>query len=264
MERVKFFIFSDESGSWHDPKDIYVRSWIAITESEYQKLLAKIDELSALIGSKELSWSVLAGNAKYFKSFNELSFRIFVTVTCPQDIAWDSKYRLTRNFSKSIEGFDFGELDLDLTKYIKDRIFRDLKNGLFLHLYERYHIENAKKGIERVIKPRDYDLIYRIDPPQMSQEGWRAILHKVSGSSSINIEFPKSNRSQGIQFADVVAGCFRSLLLQDKRFEESKKFLLEIKDRLISKNRDNPNPNLIFFNETNENIKQKCALIWKY
>lgn len=68
--KIKFFIFSDESGSWHDKNDIYVRSWIVISEKEYQKLLIKVDELSSLIGSKELAWSSLSGNKKFFSEFN--------------------------------------------------------------------------------------------------------------------------------------------------------------------------------------------------
>ncbi len=262
--RTKFFIFSDESGSWHDPADIYVRSWVVITSEEYNKLLAKVDEIASFIGSKELSWNTLAGNKNLFHSFDGISFRIFITVSCPKDISWGTKYRLTKNFETSILGFDFGELDEGLRAYIKDRIYKDIKNALFLNFYERYHIENAKKGIERVIKPTDYDLIYRIDPPQMPQEGWKNILQKVDNSSSINIEFPKSSRTQGIQFADVVAGCFRSLLLKGRKFEESKEFLKVIKDRIIQKNKENPNPNLIFFGEMNNDIKLNCADIWKY
>ncbi|MEX0910097.1 MAG: DUF3800 domain-containing protein [Candidatus Paceibacterota bacterium] len=261
-EKTKFFIFSDESGSWHDPSDIYVRAWIVITEEEYDgKLVGKVDEVADFIGASELKWSVLSGNEKHFDAFDNVSFRIFITVSCPGDIAWDSKYRLTRNFSRSIESFDFGEIDEGVVSYLKERIYRDLKNALFLHFYERHHIANAKQGIERVIKPTDYELIYRIDPPQMSHEGWRSLLSEID-ASVMNIEFPKSNRSQGIQFADVIAGCVRSHLLQDKKRDVSKVFLGKIKNCLIPKNRENPNPNLIFFNEINEDIKTNCATIW--
>lgn len=261
-DRTKFFIFSDESGSWHDPSDIYVRSWVVITEDEYNnKLLGKVDEVADLIGSSELKWSVLSGNSKYLDSFDTISFRVFITVSCPGDIAWDSKYRLTRNFSRSIEAFDFGEIDDGVVSYVKERIYRDLKNALFLHFYERHHIANAKQGIERIIKPTDYELIYRIDPPQMSHEGWKKLLNEID-SSVVNIEFPKSNRSQGIQFADVIAGCVRSHLLQDDKKEVSKTFINKIKDRLIPKDRENPNPNLIFFGEINETVKTNCASVW--
>lgn len=58
MSRIKVFIFSDESGSWHDISDICVRSWLAIGEKEYQKLLLKVDEISSVLDSNELKWSV--------------------------------------------------------------------------------------------------------------------------------------------------------------------------------------------------------------
>ena len=261
--RIKFFIFSDESGSWHNSNDIYVRSWVIVGENEYKKLIMKVDEISHFIGSNELKWHTLAGNQQYFGYFNNVNFRIFITVSSPKDINWD-KYRLTRNFNISIENFDFGELDDQLILYIKDRIYRDIKNALFMHFYERYHIENAKKSIERIIKPSEYNLIYRIDPPQMSQEGWKNILYGVSSSPFIDVEFPKSERSQGVQFADIIAGCFRSLLLRDKKFEEAKKFLRQIKNHLIPKNEDFYNPNLIFYGEVNEELKNNCARIWNY
>jgi len=265
MNRVKLFIFSDESGSWHDPNDIYVRSWLVIEENEYQnKLILKVDEIASIIETNELKWTVFVHHPNFFKSFNNINFRIFITISSPKDIAWNTKYRLTRNFETNIQNFDFGELDEYITSYIKERVYRDLQNALFLHFYERYHIENAKNGIERVIKPKDFDLIYRIDPPQMSKEGWRNVVRDVSKSPNINIEFPKSNRAQGIQFADVIAGCFRSLVLMDDKFEQSKQFLSEVKGRLIAKDQKNPNPNLIFYNEINDEIKVRCGNIWTY
>jgi hypothetical protein len=262
MDKIKFFIFSDESGSWHDEKDVYVRSWIVITEEESKKLLNKIDEIISFLGSNELSWKTLAGNSKYFSYFTDLSFRIFITVSSPKDIKWETKYYITKDFDSNIKNFNFGELEPELKIYVKDRILRDIKNALFLNFYEKHHIENAKKGIERVIKPTEYDLIYRVDPPQMSQDGWKKILYKIGGEG-INIEFPKSSRTQGIQFADIVAGCFRSLFIKDENYDKACEFFNLIKSKLISKNKDNPNPNLIFWGEINSDLKKNCAEIWK-
>ena len=261
-DKIKFFIFSDESGSWHDERDVYVRSWVVIKEEESKKLLNKIDEIASFLGAKELSWKVISGNSKYFKDFTDLDFRIFITVSSPKDINWKDKYSLTRDFTSNIENFNFGELSEDLKVYVKERILRDIKHALFLHFYEKHHIENAKKGIERVIKPTEYDLIYRVDPPQMSQDGWKKILQAIGGTN-INIEFPKSSRSQGIQFADIIAGCFRSLLTKDANYNQACEFFKQIKNKLISKNKENPNPNLIFYNEINLELKKNCGEIWK-
>lgn len=259
--KIKFFIFSDESGSWHDERDIYVRSWIVITEEESNKLANKIDEVSSFVGANELSWKVLSGNEKYFTYFSDLNFRVFVTVSSPKDINWN-KYMITREFDSNIQNFNFGELSEDLRDYVKERIHKDIKNALFLHFYEKHHIENAKKGIERVIKPTEYDLIYRVDPPQMSRDGWKKVLNTIGGGN-INIEFPKSSRSQGIQFADMIAGCFRSMLSKDENYDKACGFFKNFKNKLISKNTENPNPNLIFYNEINQELKNNCGAIWK-
>lgn len=261
-EKVKIFIFSDESGSWHDDNDIYVRSWVAISENEYQKMINKVDEVSGLIQSKELSWKSIAGNSKYFEYFNDINFRIFITVSVAKDIKWDTKYLLTKDFDENISSFNFGELDDNLRGYIKERIFRDIKNALFLNFYEKHHIQNAKRGIEKVIKPTDYELIYRVDPPQTPRDGWVKLLNIISGKG-FNIEFPRSERSQGIQFADITAGCFRSLLIKDDNFDKACDFFKLIKNRFIRGDSEIPNPNLIFYKEINQDIKNSCKFIWK-
>jgi hypothetical protein len=260
-DRPKFFIFSDEAGSWHNEADIYVRSWVVIAEDEYLKLTNKVTEISSTIGSNELKWKTIAANERYFGSFDDVDYRIFVTVSSPKDIHWDNKYSITRDFSTSVSAFKFGKLDTQLQAYIKDRIYREIKNSLFLHLYEKQHIENAKKGIERVIKPTDYDLFYRVDPPQLPHEGWRNALRAISVYAE-DLEFPRSERSQGIQFADIVAGCFRSLLLQDSSYDKACEFYKLIKVKFIKGDSQIPNPNLIFFQEINEELKKRCQAIW--
>ena len=260
-KKTKIFVFSDESGSWHDVSDIYVRSWIIIDEVEYQRLLMKIDEIKHLLNAEELSWKTLAGNQKYFDYFDDLNFRVFITISSPKDIAWDTKYEVTKNFKTNVSRFNFGELDDNLRDYIKDRILRDIKSALFLNFYEKFHIENAKKGIERVIVPTEYELVYRIDPPQMSQDGWKKILFNINGELT-DIEFPKSKRTQGIQFADIMAGCIRSFIMQDRNCDIARVFIKKVKNKIIDKDRNNPNPNLIFYKEISSDIKSRCGEIW--
>jgi hypothetical protein len=260
-DKIKIYIFSDESGSWHDDCSVYVRSWVAISEKAYEKMINKIDEISSMIGSKELSWKTIAGNKKYFGDFNDLFFRVFITVSSPKDIDWCNKYVITRNFDASLLGFDFGELDSKLQIHIKDKILKDIKNVLFLNFYEKHHIKNAQKGIEKVIKRSDYELVYRVDPPQMSQDGWRDVLNSIN-DNDINLEFPRSERTQGIQFADIIAGCFRSLLEKDYNYEHAINFYRQIKDKIIRGDSNISNPNLIFFGEINQELKSRCKDIW--
>lgn len=259
----KFFIFSDESGSWHDPDDVYIRAWIVIGEETYEKKLSlKVDELASFINAKELKWTNFSNLSNYFNEFNDLSFRVFITISSPSDINWEKKYNVTRTFKSNVENFDFGEIDTELVSHLKERIYRDIKHSLFLHYYEKLHIENAKNAIESVIRPQEYDLIYRIDPPQLSQKGWSDILCKISGQTKVNLEFPKSERTQGIQFADLIAGAFRSYLIQDKQKDKAGIFLKNIKSKTIYQE-GNPNPNLIMYGEIKNIIKNRVKTYWK-
>jgi hypothetical protein len=96
----------------------------------------------------------------------------------------------------------------------------------------------------------------------MSQKGWSDILCKISGDTKVNIEFPKSDRTQGIQFADLIAGAIRSFIIQDKRSKNATKFLKTIKPKTIY-HTGNPNPNLIMFEEIGDSIKDRIKEYWK-
>lgn len=259
-EKPKFFVFSDESGSWHNIKDIYVRSWIVVGEEDELQLSIKINQIIQLLDTNELSWKIILNHEQYFSYFDNINFKIFITVSSPKDINWN-RFSLIKNFDFSISNFDFGKLEQDLIDYIKNRVFRDIKNALFLNFYEKHHIENAKKVIEKIIRPIDHELIYRIDPPQLPISDWKSILNKISGKE-VDLEFPKSERSHGIQFADIVAGCFRSFLIMDNHCNVSSRFLKTIRRKLIQRNTIIPNPNFIFFKEINSKLNDRFQEIW--
>ncbi|HEX8993691.1 MAG TPA: DUF3800 domain-containing protein [Candidatus Paceibacterota bacterium] len=261
IEREKYFVFSDESGSWHNPADIYVRAWIVVPEREHARLVDALSYVKSELECSEVRWRTLAGNRRYFPIVDKFNFRIFLTISSPADIHWEIKYRLTRSFEEQMDLLDFGNIDDALTSLLKKKIYDDIRNVLFLHFYERTHIKNAKDGIERVLSSPEHTLIYRVDPPQMSKDGWGGILQEIS--PDIQLEFPKSHSDEGIQFADVVAGCVRSFLIADSHtLGAAKEFLCKIRPKLIPKDRDNPNPNLIFFDEVNDALKQRAAEIW--
>jgi hypothetical protein len=264
MANKKFFIFSDESGTWHDKNDIYVRSWVVVPEESYDFLINKIKEISGFIGCRELKWKTIAGNKQYFEEFDNIIFKVFVTVSSPNDINWDKKYKITKNFKENIEKFDFGDLEKKLIFILKKKIYDDIKNVLFLNFYEKFHIKNATERIESIIKPKDYELVYRIDPPQMSIDKWSDILFGISGKRP---EFPKSDKDGGIQFADLIAGCFKSLFVKDEHYSIAKEFFLKIKNKMIINDfKDNCkeifNPNIIFYQEVNERLRKNIKNIW--
>lgn len=257
----KYFVFSDESGSWHDIDDVYVRAWIVLPEQGMDSLTKTFIELKRLTGAKEIKWKTIASDQKYLSYFNDLNFRMFITISSPRDILWEIKYNIIRDFNSSMDNFAFGNISNGIKQYIRSRIHREIRNSLFLHYYEKCHIENAKAAIGKIVKPTEYELIYRIDPPQMSQEGWKEVLKSITSAKN-DIEFPKSNKSYGVQFADIISGSFRSLLLQDEKFINSRILLKNLKGKMIPKNIDFPNPNLIFYGEINETLKSRSKIIW--
>lgn len=256
----KYFVFSDESGSWHDPADVYVRAWVIVHESSHDKLAAAINFITTDLNANELRWKTIANNDKYWDFLEKFDFRIFLTISCPGDINWEQKYRVTRNFDTQVDSFDFGEINNDLVSVLKKKMFDDIRNVLFLNFYEKTHIENAKNGIERVLPKRENLLIYRVDPPQMSKDGWKSMLQAIS--PDVVIEFPQSQKSEGIQFADIIAGSIRSFLISDGNSAKASKFIPKFRAKLIAKDKNNPNPNLIFFQEINDALKVKSGQIW--
>ncbi len=256
----KYFVFSDESGSWHDPADVYVRAWIVVHESDHGALVDTINYVNTELNSNELRWKTIANNSHYWNLLEKFDFRVFVTISCPGDINWERKYRVTRDFDSQVESFDFGEIDTTLVAVLKKKMFDDIRNVLFLNYYEKTHIENAKTGVERILPKRENLLIYRVDPPQMSREGWKSILQAIS--PGVEIEFPQSQKSEGIQFADIIAGCVKSFLVSDIHVPQASQFIPRFRGKLISKDRTNPNPNLIFFQEINDDLKKRAGQLW--
>lgn len=257
----KYFVFSDESGSWHDPREVYVRAWVVVHESSYDALVEAMSNISTDLKCNEVRWKILANNPSHFDVVEKFDYRVFLTVSSPADIKWERKYRITRDFPTQIQNLDFGEIDEALSELIKKKMFDDIKYVLFLNFYEKTHIENAKEGIERVLPKRENLLIYRVDPPQMSKDGWKSLLHTIS--PGVEIEFPKSQSDPGIQFADVIAGCVKSFLVEDDYLDQSKILIPKFREKLIPKHAKNPNPNLIFFKEINEKLKIRTGELWK-
>jgi hypothetical protein len=260
VTRKKYFVFSDESGSWHDSSDIYVRAWIVVPESEHAKLVDSVSYILSELNCRELKWSHIANNMRHVDFTTKFNHRIFLTVTCPAEIKWEQKYRITRDFSAQVENFDFGQLDLNLVTLLKKKMFDDIRNVLFLKFYEKTHIENAKQAIDSVLPAQANELIYRIDSPQMSKDEWKNIL--LSISPGVQVEFPKAQSTEGIQVAGIVAGCIRSFLVSDSHLESANLFIPKIRSRFVKKSKANPNPNLIFFNEIKASFKSRGAEIW--
>jgi hypothetical protein len=68
-----------------------------------------------------------------------------------------------------------------------------------------------------------------------------------------------------VQFADVIAGCIRSIIIKDKNYEIAIQFYKDIiKDGFIQNNKTKfINPNFIFYSEIDQEINEQIKEIWK-
>lgn len=277
MDNGKFLIFSDESGCWHysdnDSNDLYyVRSWIKITEYNYSKICKWFEEIFGLIKCEEIKWSFVKGNFKQNPDIANIlslifgiTFNTFITITIPN--CANQRIEQTKTYNK------IKEIDTsDLTGYVsmssyrdnfatltKEKLLSNVKHLLFMGIYEKYHIENAKKAFTT----SEIECEWQIDEPQCTKNIWESI------ANIDQIKLVKSGKNPGVQLADVIAGCYQDLLGK-KTSDEYKKALEFYKEYLkckqIYKGEELPNPNVVFANDSCANallnlIKEN---IWQF
>ena len=249
-----YYIYSDESGAWQNREDVYVRSWICIDEPNNQKLIKLIDGIKEVSGAHEVKWKTVAP-LDLSKEITDIDCKVFITATEIKSIK-DEKYLLTRSFPEKIKGFEFGGLKEDIVSKIKSKIYLDIKYVLFLHIYESLHLKSAQKIFNIKFEGKTFD--YIIDPPQMLNEDWSKICEDLTGYSPV---FPDSERVQGVQFADIVAGAWRSFLIQDKKLKHAEKFICEyLMPKKMLYVQGCPNPNLIIYDEASKEIQERSTV----
>ncbi len=264
-EKENIYILSDESGSWHEKEGVYLRSWVAIFEKDYQDLKNIISKLNKGLEFKELKWSKVVKNKDASECLKDsFDFRVFITLSSPKEIKWDKKYKITKHFNEITDKLNFGDLSESVIISIKKKIYDDICNILFLNLYELFHIENSYKRIKEYIKGDDYNLIYKIDNPQFLDNSYKELIRDIVNPKEIKI-IKKSEKEEGVQFADVIAGCIRSIILEDENHEIAKQFYQEIIKNKFIQNKETSfiNPNFIFHNEMNQKTERQIKKLWK-
>jgi len=247
---MKYLIFSDESGSWHE-EGYYIRSWIRITPTQYPQLQKEIIFAKYKNGGiKELKWDKFKKNSERFKTIFDVDFKIFVTIT-KTDHFKPQNY----NIIKAIEEFPTSTGGPKLTGKIKNKIINSVKNELFLNYFEKTHIENSKDALLLDEKPEEYK--YSIDTPQYLNREWEEIA-KECGINNVEI-IKKSEKCPGIELADIVCGCISGKIQNNKKAETIYTEFIKPKmlDMYTSKI---PNPNLIFYNDFSEEEKKKLNI----
>ena len=249
-----YYIYSDESGAWQSNEDIYVRAWVCVDEINNQKIINFIENIKGQTSCDEVKWKTVA-SLDLKKEIKNIDFKVFISVTEINSIK-DEKYLLTRSFDENIHNFNFGDLKTGTINKIKNKIYLDIKYVLFLHIYESLHLKSAQEIFSEKFKEKTFD--YIIDPPQMLTKDWSKICEELTGYKP---SFPSSEKTQGIQFADIIAGAWRSFIIQDERIEEAERFVCKnlMPDKMLYI-KGCPNPNLIIHEESSDKIKKRCTV----
>lgn len=213
MDTKKFFIFSDESGSWSNKSDkFYVRSWIKIKEHDHlyleglwkTKKFPKLSEDSLLKNSNGISDELNKINFKYFFTFTKL------------DEFYSRKFYVRDKILESVS-LVISQLESQLKSYMKNKIPIKIQEGInqimFLNIYEAYHIENAV----RVLSEDGNTFEFYFDKPQFTENDYLEVFNnQVANKYSAKLIFTRKKEGEfnnlGVYYADALAHMFRRIL----------------------------------------------------
>jgi len=213
LEDKKYFIFSDESGSWSNPKcKFYIRSWIKIEEKQYlyfkglwsQRKLPYPTYQSLLKNSNEIADILKNDNFKYFFTITKLN-----------------EFYLRKWGIRDSVSLALSQLENILLKEYEKKIPPKLKTALnqvlFLNVYEKVHIENA---MEYLLEKNGVFYEFYINKPQFSEDDYLEIFDNAKNKFKINakIQFITNKENElGVSFADAISSIFYKSLLEENR-----------------------------------------------
>jgi len=196
----KYFIFSDESGTWNSKDVYYLRSWILVPSENLGDFLISQDTKS------------------YIKSF-------FTIVKLSE--FYSERYRIRTEIDSALANIFFNLKNIlkDYMKKIPKEVKGAVNKILFLNIYEKYCWVNAINylglGSEKIQK-------VFIDSPQFNKkeyleiltyEGIRISKDKVNIVKSANLN-KRSVEYKGLLYADKYVSLLRKLL--EERLTEKK------------------------------------------
>jgi len=233
MEIDKYFIFSDESGSWGSENDpFYVRSWIKIKENDFYRLVGIWETKKYQLPTKESLLKNSSGISDVFKKENLVYFFTFTKL---------NEFYLRKFYIKNkiIEQVNMviSQLEYKLKAYMKNQIPAKVKNAinyvLFLNMYEVFHIENA---LEKLYFSNEKATLV-IDKPKFSENDYLKIFENLKRDKDIELIFShkkdkneyKTKYTLGISLADSLASmCFDLLTKKENQIRDYfKKYILE-------------------------------------
>lgn len=225
MEDNKYFIFSDESGSWSNTNcDFYVRSWIKITEERYLYLKGLWQQKKLPAPTKQ---SLVKNSSKIAEILNEEKFEVIFTITKLNEF-YLRKWGVRDSVSLALSQLE-NNLSRTYEKKIPPKLKVALNQILFLNVYERFHIENA---IDYLGVKNGFDYEFLINKPQFSEDDYLEIFDDIKNRKEINakVSFIKNNENElGVCLADAICSIFDKVLTGDKTN------LAYLKDNILSK-----------------------------
>jgi len=203
----KYYIFSDESGSWANPQDkFYIRSWVKVKEDDYLKLVGLWGKMKY---PKPTHNSLLKNSNNIVGELNKIESKYFFTFT-KLDEFYKRKFNVRNVIMENVSAALL-QLEDKLKSYMKTEIPKKTKDAvnyvLFLNIYESYHIENALR--ELCDSGEDYEVYF--DKPQFTENDYIEIFNKLTEKSKVKakpvISKKSSNNGEGlgISYADGLA-----------------------------------------------------------
>lgn len=244
MNTKTYYIFSDERGTWSTLKDIYyVRGWIMINSDDYIRLKTYYENAVKIcqIKTQELKWSNRGILLDYYdiatRIFKDSNLKTFLSFSILEEF-YKKKIRTRESLFKVLDELDLSYEKLYYLQKLPDKIKGSINYLFFLNIYERYHIWDA---LESLVSNKVEEKYYTFfDKPQFLEKDFGELAGSVikemypSRNGDFKIRMVNSKDYLGIQIADIVAGCYYSLLTTNLSDGQSLHFFKElIKPQLV-------------------------------
>lgn len=212
MEDNKYFIFSDEAGSWgNKSSQFYIRSWIKIKDSDFYRLVGVWETKKLPFPTKES----LLKNSQEINNILEREHLVYFFTFTKLNEFYLRKFNIKNKLMEQLS-IVMSQLEYKLKTYMKDQIPSKVKSAinyvLFLNMYEAFHIENAYKTLHSLNEKSTFVM----DKPQFSEGDYLKIFKDKTKENESELIFSHKKEGEsynlGIHIADALASLGFDLL----------------------------------------------------
>jgi len=230
----KYFIFSDESGSWANQSDkFYARAWIKVKEEDYLYLegLWKTKKLP-----KPSEKSLLRNSNKISDELNKMNFKYFFTFTKLNEF-YSRKFYVRDKILESVS-LVISQLENQLRSYMRKRIPVKIQDGInqimFLNVYEAYHIKNAVE----ILCEQGNEFEFYLDKPQFAENDYLELFNNnIEHNCKAKLIFTHKKEEKpynlGIYYVDALVSMFRKIINNNKNIVDD--YLDYFKNNIFTK-----------------------------